>query len=101
MITNTEIKSMAEANECISNADISQEKIKGFINKFIKIDFKDAEKLKSEIKGLSIMKIKPFHIAKIIDLIPEDIDDVNKIFTDMGLNEDETKKILEITKKFK
>ena len=51
-------------------------------------------------KGM-LLKIKNEHIVKIIDLMPEDASDLNKIFTDVSLTEDETKKILEAVKQFK
>ena len=47
------------------------------------------------------MKVNERDIVKIIDLIPENAEELNKIFTDVGLNEDETTKILETVKEFK
>ena len=47
----------------------------------------------------SLLKIKNEHIVKIVDLMPEDASDLNKIFTDVSLTEDETNKILDIIKK--
>ena len=47
------------------------------------------------------MKLKTENISKIIDIIPENAEDLNKIFTEVGLDEDETKKILEAVKQFK
>ena len=48
-----------------------------------------------------MLKLKQEHIVKIVDLLPEDALDLNKIFTDVSLDEDETTKILEIVKKYK
>ena len=47
------------------------------------------------------MKLKNEHISKLIDLLPENKEDLNKIVNDVGLDEDETKKILDTIKEFK
>lgn len=72
-----------------------------FIKKFSKIKADKAQKLKKELRELEFLKIKEEHIVKIIDLMPEDSSDLNKIFADVALNEDETNKILEVIKKYK
>jgi len=69
-----------------------------FLKKFLKTKPENAKKIKNEIEKLDLLKIKEEHIVKIIDLHPEDASDLNKIFTDVSLNEDETNKILEIVK---
>ena len=67
----------------------------------MKLSPKEAKKLKQKLEDLDLMKLRAEHIVKIIDLMPEKAEDLNKIFTDMGLDEDETKKILETVKEFK
>jgi len=68
-----------------------------FLKKFLKIKSGQAKKIKEELEKLDSIKIKREHIVKIIDVLPEDASDLNKIFTDVSLNEDEINKILEIT----
>ena len=46
-------------------------------------------------------EVKSIHISKIIDLMPEDKENVNKIFTDVSLTEDETKQILDTIEEFR
>ena len=46
------------------------------------------------------MKVKQEHIAKIIDFVPEKAEDLNKIFNDINLEEDEITKILSEVKKY-
>ena len=41
------------------------------------------------------------YIIKVIDFLPEDASDVNKIFTEVSLDENEIKQITEIVKKHK
>lgn len=75
--------------------------IKGFIKKFARLKEKEALEIKERIEKLENVKIKPEHITKIIDMLPEDSADVSKIFDDVSLDQDETNKILEAIKEFK
>jgi len=101
MIKNTQPLSMAEVAQLIAQTKEENQELVGFINKFIKLKPKEAEELRKKIEDLSFIKVKPEHIVKIIDLLPEDTADLNKIFTDVGLDENETNKILEIVKQYK
>lgn len=100
MITETKPLSLVEANELVGTGEEKQE-IKSYIKRFNKIKLDKAKELRKEIEALDNMKIKTEHIVKVIDIIPEDIEDVNKIFSDAGLDENETNKILEIIKKYR
>jgi DNA-directed RNA polymerase subunit F len=101
MIKNTEPLSAAEIMEYIGKGEDSEANIKNFIKKFVKLSQKEAKELRKELEKLELMKLRKEHIVKIIDLMPENEEDLNKIFIDVSLNEDETKKILETVKKFK
>ena len=101
MIKNTEPLSMAEVVEYLKKSEESETEIMGFIKKFNQLKPKEAKELKKEIEALGIMKIKQEYAIKIIDILPENVDELNKIFVDVSLDEDETKKILETIKKFK
>ena len=86
--------------------DSKDEKIKDvrrYIRKFVKISKNDAEKIKDELKKLEIIKLKERHIAKIIDLLPKDNEDLRKIFVneDVSLNQEEIGKIINVTSKIK
>lgn len=99
MILNKKALSMSESNEYLDKD--SGTEIKGFIKKFIKIKLDKAKELRKKLEELDLMKIKEEHIAKIIDLLPETAEDLNKIFSDVGLDEDENKKILETVKEYR
>ena len=75
--------------------------MKIYLKKFLKTTTARAKKIKEELEKADLLKLKREHIVKIIDLLPEDASDLNKIFTDVSLNEDETNKILEIIKNTK
>ncbi|MEK6913684.1 MAG: hypothetical protein AABW47_03365 [Nanoarchaeota archaeon] len=101
MIKNNESISMAEAMEYIKKDEEAETGIVGFIKKFNKLKVKDAKELRQEIDALNIVKMKPDYVVKIIDVLPETSEELNKIFIDVSLDEDETKKILDTIKKFK
>ncbi len=100
MIRNAEPLSMPESLKYINKEEDERDLI-GFIKKFIELKTKDAETLKKNLEELDLMKMKAEHISRIIDLLPEDATDLNKIFVDVSLDEDETKKILDKTKEFR
>ena len=94
---------MNEVEEILEDIQDNEKKqqIELFLKKFIKTKPVQAKKIKEELGKLDSLKLKNEHIVKIIDLLPEDASDLNKIFTDVSLNEDETNKILEIVKNSK
>ena len=98
MIKNTEVLSMPEVTEYVKKDKTSETDIVGFIKKFSKLNLKDAKELKEKIQKLDLMKVNEKYVVKIIDLMPENSEELNKIFTDVSLNEDETKEILETIK---
>lgn len=101
MIKNNESVSMAEAIEYIKKDGDSETEVVGFIKKFNKLKAKEAKELKQEIESFGMIKIKPDYVVKIIDFLPETPEELNKIFIDVSLDEDESKKILDTIKKFK
>ncbi|MBU4116174.1 MAG: hypothetical protein KKG94_00335 [Nanoarchaeota archaeon] len=101
MIKNETSLSMAEIREYVEKDQERNADIIAFIKKFTKMKSENAKKIREEIQKLDLMKIKDEHIVKIIDLFPENKEDLNKIFTDISLNEDETTKVLETIKQFK
>lgn len=100
MIRNRESLSMAEAEEYLKGNDSASELV-GFINKFVQIDAKKAKELRAKLQDLNLLKIKSEHISKVIDLLPENAEDLNKIFIDVRLDEDEIQKILDIVKHYR
>ena len=84
----------------IPDSDKKQE-MELFLKKFAKTKEKQAKKIKEDLENWDSIKLKREHIIKIMDLLPEDASDLNKIFSDVSLNEDEINKILEIIKNSK
>ncbi len=104
MITETKALSISEMLELLESAECDEERkktLKSFFKKLNKLSYKDAIKLREDIEKLDFLKVKSYHIAKIIDNLPQDASDLNKIFSEESLNEDETNKLLEIIKNYK
>ena len=101
MIKNTEILSMAESAEYLDKKNESDAKMLAFIKKFTELSPKDAKEMKKKLEELGLVKINPEKIAKVIDLLPDNNEELNKIFSDVSLDEEETKKIVDIVKQFK
>jgi DNA-directed RNA polymerase subunit F len=99
MIRNRTSLSMIESEEYTKDNENSVE-LNKFIKKFTKIDLKKAKELRLRLQELNFMKVKSDHISKIIDLLPETDEDLNKIFADISLDENETQKILDTVKQF-
>jgi len=75
--------------------------LKSFIKKFAQSDAKTAKKLKEALTNMNLLKLKEKDIVKIVDIMPENAIELNKIVTEAGLDTDETNKILETIKNIK
>jgi len=90
---------LTEVKEYIK--DIEENKVlQSYLKKFSKLKKDNAKALAEEIKALNNLKIKNENIVKIIDFLPKDQEDINKIFTDVSLSEEEANAIIEIVKKY-
>ena len=88
---------LAEVKNLIGDMDDRKE-LNDYIKKFGNLSKEDSLKLGDEIRGLDNMKIKDENIVKIVDFVPKTSEELNKIFTDVSLDEEECNKILEIVK---
>ena len=99
MINSREPLSMAESQEFIKDNENAIE-LEKFVKKFTKTDVKKAKELRGKLEGLNLIKVKPENISKIIDLLPETVEDLNKIFVDVSLDENEIQSILDTVKPY-
>ena len=74
--------------------------IKKFIKNFNKMDVKEALEMKEALKSLDIIKLKDFHIVKIVDFLPKSTAELNKVLIDVSLDTEEVNKILDVTGKY-
>lgn len=76
--------------------------MEAFIKKFNKISAAKAQELRKELEALNIFGLRQEEIVKIIDLLPEDAEDLRKITSpEISLKQDEIQKILEIVQKYR
>jgi DNA-directed RNA polymerase subunit F len=94
------LNEVQEKLENIPDSD-RKEEVKIYLKKFLKAKSEQSEKIKQGLEEMDLLKLKREHIVKISDLLPEDASDLNKIFVDVSLNEEETNKILELVKSAK
>ncbi len=101
MILDRQALNLNEIQKIIENLPESEKRtqMEVYLKKFLKTKPEKAKRIKEDLKALDLLKIKNEHIVKIIDLMPKDVSDINKIFTDVSLTEDETNKILDVINK--
>ena len=92
-ITMAEVVSLAGDSE-------KAEEIKKFIKKFNKMDVKKAIEMREELKALDLIKLKDEYIVKIVDFVPKDASELNKVIIEVSLDSEEVAKILEVTGKY-
>ena len=90
---------MAEVVELAGDSEKGKA-IKDFIKGFNTMDVKKAKEMKEELTGLDLIKLKDEHIVKIVDFVPTDASELNKILIGVSLDQDEVNKILDIAKKY-
>lgn len=101
MIISRKHLSMTESLEYVGDKKDSEVDVRKFIKKFVKMKPEKVREIRKKLNELDLIKMKSEYIVKIIDLMPENSESLNKIFTDISLNEDETKKILETIEEFR
>lgn len=97
MIIKSTPLSASESKEYLGK---EQELLKSFITKFTKLNVKQAKDLRKKLEALNLIKMNAQHISKIIDIMPSNSEEINKIFIDISLDENEENKILDIVKQF-
>ncbi len=101
MIKNNKALSMIESLEYIKSSKDEGKEIKGFIKKFSNIKIEDAKELRKKIEELRILKLDDRSISKIIDALPENQEELNKIFVGISLDSEESEKIFGLVREFK
>jgi DNA-directed RNA polymerase subunit F len=100
MIKEMKPLTIVEAKEIVETKE-GNEEIKPYMEKFVKIKREKNDEMRKELESLDNHKIKNKDIVKVIDFLPDSSSEVNKIFTDISLDENEIKQIIEIVKKYK
>ena len=101
MIKNNEPISMIESLEYLKEAKEEGKEIVVFIKKFNKLPQKEGKEMREKLRKTNIIKLDEKNISKIIDILPDNAEDLNKIFVGISLDEEESKQVLEIVKGIK
>ncbi len=72
--------------------------IKSFIKNFEIVSIERATKIKEVLESLDFIRLKDYHIVKIIDFMPGDATELNKIVSDASFEQEEINKILDVVK---
>ena len=77
-------------------------KVKDYLNKVVKLDGKTASELKQKLISLDIPRLKDRQIVKIIDILPDNIEDLKAIFIGeiTTITQENLEKIVEAIKPF-
>ncbi|MEK6936940.1 MAG: hypothetical protein AABW58_02615 [Nanoarchaeota archaeon] len=72
-------------------------KVLDYISKVSSLKLKEANELKKKLKESGVERLKDKHIAKLIDIMPKDMDSLKAVFTgdSIILKQEDLKKILE------
>lgn len=90
---------LAEVKARATNLD-EKKPLFEYLKKFVNLDKAKADKLIQELRDLNNIKIREENLVKIADILPQNAEDVNKIFNEVGLSEDEVSAILNIVKNY-
>ncbi len=101
MIISQKPLSIAEVKEFIKKDEEKNSKINSFIKKFSKLNIEDAKEIQRKIEELNSINIREEQIVKIIDICPENAEELNKILSGSHVDEEESKKILDLIKEYK
>ena len=100
--------SLAEVKELLKkiqnrdkNLDIRTTKVLQYVNNLELLPYEKAIALKRELEELGVPRLRKYHIVKIIDLLPEDYDDLRVIFYGEVVDKEIFDKILEVVNKYK
>jgi DNA-directed RNA polymerase subunit F len=100
MIKDRNAVAMYQVKEILASTKESDKSkaVNQFIEKFMKADEAKSKKLKEAIEALGIIRLRPADVIKIVDVLPENIIELNKIFGETSLETDEATKILDTIK---
>jgi len=81
--------------------DLSEKpELNDYLKEFCKIDKKKSSALVDALNGLNNPKMKEEFVVKVVDLLPRDAESINKIFSEVSLDEKEINDILAVVKEY-
>lgn len=99
MILNAKPLTLGEVQDYAKHLDESKP-MHAYLKAFAKLSKSDAHKLFSELQSINNPKLRDSHLVKIVDFLPKDSEELNKIVPEAGLSEEEAQAIVEKTKQY-
>jgi DNA-directed RNA polymerase subunit F len=96
MIINEKPISLPEAIKYLDKEKNTE--LLAFAKKLKVLETKKAEELRKKIEAFENMKLTEKHIAKIIEILPKDKEDLNKIVSEANLDDSEQESVLNVVK---
>lgn len=90
---------LAESKALIKNIEEKPILVEYF-KSFSHLTADKAKECVKQLHALNSPKLNDAHIVKLVDVLPKDVEDVNKVCNDVGLTDEEAASILAITSKF-
>jgi DNA-directed RNA polymerase subunit F len=90
---------MAEVSSLVGDSDKSG-LIKDFIKNFDILSVEKSMELVEELKKLDLIKLKDLYIVKIVDFMPGDAAELNKVVSGVSFDQEEITKILDVVGKY-
>lgn len=90
---------MVEVSSLVGDSDKGKA-IKNFIKNFNTMSVKKVNEMKGELNRLDLIKLKDAHIVKIIDFMPCDASELNKVVSGVSLDQEEINKVLDVVRKY-
>jgi len=94
-------KNLDEIKKRDKEISVRAKKTDEYINTIIKTRSKKIKEIREALEKTNITRLKPKHIAKLIDIQPKDMDSLKIIFSSesITLKQEDLDKILEVMKK--
>ncbi|MBS3117602.1 hypothetical protein J4430_01855 [Candidatus Woesearchaeota archaeon] len=83
-----------------SELNLRLKKVKGYIDIFATTPKEEVEEIKKKLENLNIPRVKDKHIAKMIDIMPEDLDGLKAIISgeNITIKQEDLQKMLDVLK---
>ncbi len=91
--------SLAEVKSMVKDFE-DKKPLEDYIKKFANISKDKSESLAKELHALNNPKVRDADVVKVSDFLPRTSEELNKLFVEVTLSEEESNAILEIVKKY-
>lgn len=77
-------------------------KTKAYLKQFVKLKLKDSKELAKKIESLNISRLKERQIVKIVDMLPESVDEIKMLMVGetTTVTDENMKKIIDVVKEY-